>query len=118
MFNGLYGVWNDAKRRGINPAWANVGQFIAWAHEAGYKAAYGYKGEFTPENLKFAIPQPKIENFAAAMTSYVTGKADMETLLKMKVVELKELAADMDIELKGATTKKEIAEKIAEVQNG
>lgn len=111
MFNGLYDIWNDAKRRGMKPAWANIGEFIAWARDAGYKAAYGYKGEFTPQSLKLAIPKaPPI------ITEKPKGADDL--VKTMKLDELKELAADMEIELKGATTKKEIAEKITEVQNG
>ncbi len=114
----LYSIWLEAHDKGIlAPEWNLAHNFLTWATANGYKPEYGYKGKFTPENLLVAIPKAKsgekeIERFAAAMTSYVTGALDVETLSKMKVPELKELAEKMEIDLKGITRKDDIIKAI------
>lgn len=119
----LYQIWLEAHNKGIlAQEWRLARDFLAWATANKYKAEYGYKGEFAPENLLVAIPKAKsgekeIERFAAAMTSYVTGALDVETLSKMKVPELKELAEKMEIDLKGITRKDDIIAAIKETDN-
>jgi hypothetical protein len=109
MFNGLYDMFGDAKRRGALPReWRTIGDFMAWARENKYEARYGYKGEFCPESLKLAMLPERPANDLPEL--------DAETLVKKNNLEsLKTMAAGLGIncEAAGADTKRKIAELIA-----
>lgn len=100
----LYGIWLEAHNKGIlAQEWRLAHIFIEWATANKYKAEYGYKGDFTPENLIKKIPEadkPK-EQYNEAMCH-------------MKVAELKELAEEKEIDIKGLTRKDEIIKAIKE----
>ncbi len=49
-FATLYGMRQDARERKALPGeWKRAGDFLHWAAANGYKAGFGYKGEFSPE---------------------------------------------------------------------
>lgn len=143
MFNSLYAIWLDAhEKNALPPEWALFIVFRSWAIENGYKAEYGYEGEFAADNLIAALPgattaEPEdgsendtgqagqtinseddagVNGAAASTTtgSFITGHLDAEDLFKkLKLDELKKLAADMSIDIGDAETKRPIAELLA-----
>ena len=99
----LYSLWLDAHDKGILASeWKLAHNFLTWATKNGYKPEYGYEGDFTPENLLAAMPKEE------------ESQDDVFDLSKMKVVELKELAEKMEIDIKGITRKDDIVKAIAE----
>ena len=97
-FATLYGMWQDAHERKVLPAeWKRAGDFLHWATANGYKAEFGYKGEFGPESCASSIP---------------TSKPDLAS--EYTLAELKAMAAERGIELGDAKTKKDIAALLAE----
>lgn len=94
----LYQIWLEAHNKGIlAQEWRLARDFLAWATANKYKAEYGYKGEFAPENLLAKIP-----------------RADKpKDLSEMKVGELRELANEKGIDVKGLK-KDEIIKAIEE----
>lgn len=56
-FKNLFAMWEDAYRQNALPLeWFVWECFRAWAIESGYKAEYGYDGEFCPESCLAAMP--------------------------------------------------------------
>lgn len=105
MFSNLYSMWKDAWQSGKLPSdWPMADSFLTWATKNGYKVEYGYEGDFTPENCLAAIPD---------ISGTVSGNLDADTLTKMKIAELKQLAADLGLDVGAVSTKQEIAEIIA-----
>ncbi len=108
--SNLYSKWLEAHDKGIiAPEWKQAHIFLTWATAKKYKPEYGYEGDFTPENLLAAIPKGKEtekETLDAAMNE--------ETLSKMTVADIKELAEKMEIDLKGLKRKDEIINAILE----
>jgi hypothetical protein len=52
----LYSLWLEAHKKGIlAPEWAQAHNFLIWATANKYRPEYGYKGKFTPDNLRAAI---------------------------------------------------------------
>lgn len=89
----LYKLWEKGKA----PEWRYFYDFVAWVNANKYKEEYGYKGGFTPENLLAKIP-----------------RADKpKDLSEMKVAELRELANEKGIDVKGLK-KDEIIKAIEE----
>ncbi len=126
----LYGMWLEAHKKGmLPPEWRLAHNFLTWATANGYKVEHGYKGEFTPGNLKLAAdnakwPAATAESIIADINATVVGVdfasgpdktvisyiKNADNLVKTKKLEdLKKLAADMEVDIGGATTKKEIA---------
>ena len=97
----LYKLWEKGKA----PEWRYFYDFVAWVNANKYKEEYGYKGGFTPENLKLAIPSSDRD----------PKDMDAAELVKtMKLAELKKLADDMEIDISDAKRKEDIAKAIAE----
>lgn len=96
-------IWNGACESGnLPPEWRTWAEFRAWVNANGYKAEYGYKGEFTPDSLLKAIPNKK-----GADKTAVTS--DFNSLMKLKLDELKQIALESKIDVGEASTKREIA---------
>ena len=74
-----------------------AGEFLHWATQNGYKAEYGYKGEFSPAGCSASIP---------------SSKPDLAS--EFTLAQLKEMAEQRGIPLGDAKTKKDIAALLAE----
>ena len=98
-------MWNIARRNNKLPLeWSTWAEFRAWVNANGYKAEYGYKGEFSPENLLKSIPKTESD----------VSQSWKETIFDVNgtVENLKKYAAKSNIDLGKARTKKEIIDAI------
>lgn len=89
-------MWNAHRKNKLPPEWKTWAEFRAWVNANQYKAAYEYQGEFTPENLLKAIP-------GAVSTS------SFDSLMRMRLDELKQFAVEKGFEVSDTATKREIA---------
>ena len=130
----LYAMWLEAQKRNALPSeWKLAHNFLTWATENGYKTEYGYKGEFTPDNLLVAIKTPRqisqkeiaekfniseelINGHDSEFDAYMEANGAQERLDNLignnTVVSLRQIAKDMNIDLGKATKKTEIAKLI------
>jgi hypothetical protein len=113
----LYELWLEARKKGIlAPEWELAMNFLVWATKNGYRPKYGYKGNFTPENLLKAKPKIGIDLASGPDATAIGDKIiineplSAEALSKMKVAKLRELGYD----LKGAIKKDDIIKAIME----
>ena len=105
----LFKMWEETKmNKKLPQEWDNWCDFRTWAIANRYKAEYGYKGEFNPKGCLKAMPDYKSE---PDKTVY---KADFNSLMRLKVDELKELAAKLGIEVGDNATKREMSNLIVE----
>lgn len=96
-------MWNQARKNNNLPVeWPTWDKFRAWVNANGYKAQYGYKGEFNPECLLKAIPG--CEAGEPDKAGY-----DFNTLMRMKADDLRKLASELGIETNDTSTKREIS---------
>lgn len=93
----IYKMWESAKRP---PEWGRWEEFRAWCIANRYKAEYGYKGEFAPENLLIAIPGNEPSE----------PELNFNSLMRLKLDDLKQIALEKGIE--SGETKREIASLI------
>ena len=61
----LFKIWKSEKSK----EWKTWEDFRTWAINNRYKAEYGYKGEFKPDNLLKSMPGEKGEKDASKKTS-------------------------------------------------
>lgn len=108
----LYKIWAANKR---HPSWPDFTAFRDWTLKEAWLEKYGFEGEFSPDNLKAAVPERKID-IASILTPDITAD---ELAKKFNTEKLKQLAAALEVEIpEEADTKKKIAELILEVKYG
>lgn len=113
----VHEMWNQAKRNNNLPSeWPTWPEFRTWVNNNRYKAEYGYKGEFNPEGCLRAIPVAGID--MSSLPDKTVYKADFNSLMRMKLEELKELASKLGIDTTETSTKKEISTLIVERGQG
>lgn len=127
----VFQMWEDARKQNTLPKeWARWVDFRTWVIANRYKAEYGYKGEFAPDSLLNAIPGYEAKDEVDKTTGKCVVSAEeiatefgvpAEILAKTPdtwavwletngtVATLKKYAKEMNIELGGARTKREIA---------
>lgn len=100
----LYALWLETNKNGALPQeWRLAHNFLTWATANGYKVEYGYKGEFTPDNLKQAIQGAETERVPDPVCELVNNNT---------LAALKEMAKGID--LGKATRKEDIARLIVD----
>lgn len=119
----LFKMWEETKmNKKLPQEWDNWCDFRTWAIANRYKAEYGYKGEFNPKGCLKAMPDYKdgfdvdsvIADEFATEPDKTVYKADFNSLMRLKVDELKELAAKLGIEVGDNATKREMSNLIVE----
>lgn len=105
----LYKIWAENKR---HPAWPDFKAFRDWTLGEGWFEEHGFEGEFSPDNLKAAIPENEID----VASILVPGITSEQLAKKNNTEKLKQLAAKLEVEIpEEADTKLKIAELILEV---
>ena len=109
----LIQMWEEAKKDNKLPKeFERWDDLRAWAITNRYKAEYGYKGEFTPEGCLKAMPVIGVD--LSSEPDKTVYKADFNSLMRLKVDELKKLAAKLGIEVGDNATKREMSNLIVE----
>jgi hypothetical protein len=106
----LYKIWDANKR---HPAWPEFKAFRDWTLQEGWLEEHGFEGEFSPDNLKAAVPEKEID-VASILTPGITAE---QLVKKLNAEKLKQLAEELKVEIpEEADTKKKIAELILEAE--